>query len=188
MIENYLLMHKGGLNEYTDSIFVNYASTLTMVVVYTPQDTKMSLIEEANVKGLIQSSSKMKFEEVSRMLSPILETKNYMFIRVNDKEIITERHGKVYAYMVKNGELLMLPNGKFSLEDEDRIICYTEEFRKQITELQILADAITCDNTEEWMDNMICRISDKNRLSEGNLTAVTMIVRSGDDMKTYGKS
>jgi len=185
MIENYMLMHKGGLNDYTDSIFVNYASTLTMVVIYTPQDTKLSLIEEANVKGLIQSSGKMKFEEVSKMLTPILEKKSYMFIRVDDKEIITERHGKVYASIVKSGELLMLPNGKFSLEDEDRIICFTEEFKKHITDLQMLADALTCDNAEEWMDNMICRISDKNRLSEGNLTAVTMIVRSGDDMKMY---
>ena len=44
----------------------------------------------------------------------------------------------------------------------------------------ILSDAVVADSAEEWMDNLVCRISDKNRLGDGNLTAVTMIVRSGD--------
>ena len=103
-----------------------------------------------------------------------------MLIRIDDKHIEIERHGKVYAYIVQNGELKMLPNGMTSLEDEDRVICCSGEFLKCLNEIAILSDAVVSESAEEWMDNLVCRISDKNRLSEGNLTAVTMIVRSGD--------
>ena len=86
----------------------------------------------------------------------------------------------MYAYIVQNGELKMLPNGMTSLEDGDRVICCTGEFMRSLNDIAILSDAVISDSAEEWMDNLVCRISDKNRLSEGNLTAVTMIVRSGD--------
>ncbi|MBP5180680.1 MAG: hypothetical protein J6127_05270 [Clostridiales bacterium] len=181
MIENYILMHKGGQEEYRDNIFVNYSSALTMALLYLPSETDFSVTDEASVAALVQGSSKMEFKALSESIYPILtELKNYMLIRIDDKAINIERHGKVYAYIVQNGELKMLPNGLTSLEDEDRVICCTGEFTRYLNDIAILSDAVSSDSAEEWMDNLVCRISDKNRLSEGNLTAVTMIVRSND--------
>ncbi len=184
MIENYILMHKGGQEEYRDNIFVNYSSSLTMAILYLPSESEFSVSDEASVAALVQSSSKMSFNGLSESIYPILtDLKNYMLIRIDDKTIQIERHGKVYAYIVQNGELKMLPNGLTSLEDEDRIICCTAEFMKCLNDIAILSDAVASDSAEEWMDNLVCRISDRNRLSEGNLTAVTMIVRSSDAVK-----
>ena len=181
MIENYILMHKGGQEEYRDSVFVNYSSALTMAVLYLSTESEFSVADEASVSALVQNSSKMRFTDLSESIYPILTNlKNYMLIRIDDKYINIERHGKVFAYIVQNGELKMLPNGMTSLEDGDRIICCTGEFMRCLSEIAILSDAVTADSAEEWMDNLVCRISDKNRLGDGNLTAVTMIVRSGD--------
>ncbi len=181
MIENYILMHKGGQDEYRDNVFVNYSSALTLAILYFPTEADFSVADEASVSALVQSSSKMRFTDLSESITPILTNlKNYMLIRIDDKHINIERHGKVFAYIVQNGELKMLPNGMSSLEDGDRVICCTGEFMKRLNEVAVLSDAVVSDSAEEWMDNLVCRISDKNRLGEGNLTAVTMIVRSGD--------
>ncbi|MBR1796912.1 MAG: hypothetical protein IJ757_02725 [Clostridiales bacterium] len=181
MIENYILMHKGGQEEYRDNIFVNYSSSLTMAMLYLPLESEFSVTDEASVAALVQGSSKMRFIDLSESIYPILTNlRNYMLIRIDDKHIEIERHGKVFAYIVQNGELKMLPNGMTSLEDGDRLICCTGEFMRCLNDIAILSDAVIADSAEEWMDNLVCRISDRNRLSEGNLTAVTMIVRSGD--------
>ncbi|MBP3810565.1 MAG: hypothetical protein ILA15_07540 [Clostridiales bacterium] len=181
MIENYILMHKGGQEEYRDNVFVNYSAALTLAILYLPNEAEFSVADEASVSALVQGSSKLRFRDLSESIYPILTNlKNYMLIRIDDKHIEIERHGKVYAYIVQNGELKMLPNGMTSLEDEDRVICCTGEFLKCLNDIAILSDAVVSESAEEWMDNLVCRISDKNRLSEGNLTAVTMIVRSGD--------
>ena len=184
MIENYILMHKGGQEEYRDSVFVNYSSALTMAILYLPTEAEFSVADEASVQALVQASSKMRFTDLSESIYPILTNlRNYMLIRIDDNTINIERHGKVFAYIVQNGELKMLPNGKTSLEDGDRVICCTGEFKRSLNDIAILSDAVISDSAEEWMDNLVCRISDKNRLSEGNLTAVTMIVRSGDNVR-----
>lgn len=184
MIENYILMHKGGQEEYRDSVFVNYSSALTLAILYLPNEAEFSVSDEASVSALVQGSSKMRFTDLSESIYPILTNlKNYMLIRIDDKHIMIERHGKVYAYIVQNGELKMLPNGMTSLEDGDRVICCTGEFMRYLNDIAILSDAVVAESAEEWMDNLVCRISDRNRLSEGNLTAVTMIVRSGDNIR-----
>ncbi|MBR3533543.1 MAG: hypothetical protein IKN80_06655 [Clostridiales bacterium] len=181
MIENYILMHKGGLDEYRDNIFVNYSSSLTMAMLYLPSESDFSVADEAAVAALVNSSSKMRFIDLSESVYPLLtDLKNYMLIRINDKNITIERHGRVYAYIVQNGELKMLPNGVTSIDDKDRVICCTAEFLRDLNEIAILSDAVISDSAEEWMDHLVCRISDANRLAQGNLTAVTMIVRSGD--------
>ena len=159
-------MHKGGQEEYRDSVFVNYSSSLTMAILYLPTEAEFSVADEASVQALVQASSKMRFTDLSESIYPILTNlRNYMLIRIDDNTITIERHGKVFAYIVQNG---------------DRVICCTAEFKRCLNDIAILSDAVISDSAEEWMDNMVCRISDRNRLSEGNLTAVTMIVRSGD--------
>ena len=174
-------MHKGGQEEYRDSVFVNYSSALTIALLYLPSEEEFSVADEAAVSALVQGSSKMRFTDLSESIYPILTNlKNYMLIRIDDKYINIERHGRVYAYIVQNGELKMLPNGMTSLEDGDRVICCTGEFMRSLNDIAILSDAVISDSAEEWMDNLVCSISDSNRLSEVNLTAVTMIVRSGD--------
>ncbi len=181
MIENYILMHKGGQEEYRDNVFVNYSSALTMAILYLPSESDFSVADEASISALIKTSSKLRFRDLAESSYPILiNLHNYMLIRIDDKSIEIDRNGKVYAYIVQNGELKMLPNGKTSLEDNDRVICCTGEFMRCLNDIAVLSDAVVSESAEEWMDNLICRISDKNRLAEGNLTAVTMIVRSGD--------
>lgn len=181
MIENYILMHKGGQEEYRDNIFVNYSKSLTVAILYLQEGAGLPVADEASVSDLIQRSSRMRFTDLSESVFPVLrDFRNYMLIRIDDSSIEIDRHGKVFAYIVQKGELKMLPNGMTSIDDGDRVICCTGEFMRCLTEVAILADAVSSGSAEEWMDNLVCRISDRNRLSEGNLTAVTMIVRSGD--------
>ena len=56
MIENYILMHKGGQEEYRDNIFVNYSSSLTMAILYLPSESEFSVSDEASVAALVQPS------------------------------------------------------------------------------------------------------------------------------------
>ena len=65
MIENYILMHKGGQEEYRDSVFVNYSSSLTMAILYLPTEAEFSVADEASV----QAAESLLEEAKSRMSS-----------------------------------------------------------------------------------------------------------------------
>ena len=185
MIEYYTLMHKGDAEEYTDNIFMNFGSTVTVLIIYSSKEgaPEFKYDDKAKISSMITGCRGVPFDTISKILErDIAEGIDYMLIHINDSMINIERHGSIIAGIVKNGELKRLPNGPFSIEDEDRVVCGTAEFFKYLSSPAILSDALTADSSEEWMDNMVCRISEQNMLAEGNLTAVTLIVRK-DDVK-----
>ncbi|MCQ2503802.1 MAG: hypothetical protein MJ103_01055 [Saccharofermentans sp.] len=185
MIEYYTLMHKGNCDEYTDNIFMNFGSTVTVLIIYNGEnELPLNEDEKTRVSTYITGCRGIPFQEVSAKLKEYLpEGTAYMLIHINDSLINIERHGQVYASIIKNGEIKLLPNGPFSIEDDDRVVCGTAEFFRYLSQPAILSDAITAESSEEWMDNLVCRISERNQLSEGNLTAVTLIVRKDSDTK-----
>lgn len=178
MIEYYTLMHKGGQEEYEDNIFLNYAATLTMLILFSSKDESFDLAHSISINSLINSCSDMTMEELSEDLhKEITADSNYLLLRIDDKHIEIERRGGVYARIIKRGEVINLSNGYFSLEDGDQICCGTSTFFNYISNVALIADAMTSISSEEWMDSMCCRISDINQFSEGNISAITMIVR-----------
>mgnify|MGYP003303073961 CR=1 FL=1 len=58
-----------------------------------------------------------------------------------------------------------------------------ESAEETLEESEVASTEDTAESSEEWMDNLVCRISERNQLSEGNLTAVTLIVRKDSDTK-----
>ena len=186
MIEYYTLMHKGSKDEYTDNIFMNFGSTVTVLMLSDSGEDPIPLPEEVKtrVSTYITACRGIPFEEVSTKLKGYIPVgTDYMLIHINDTSINIERHGQIYASIVKRGEIKMLPNGPFSIEDDDRVVCGTAEFFKYLSKPAILSDALTAESCEEWMDNLVCRISDKTHLAEGNLTAVTLIVRKDESIR-----
>lgn len=181
MVEYYTFMHKGGKEEYKDNIYLSYTPVLTVLIYYGSNSTNDNQ-EKSELMGRIISASKGKtFEEVSEMINKTAPADaDYALIKISDKAVNCERHGSVFPYIVKNGELKILPNGIMALEDSDRIICATSKFYEELSELSILSDALTSLSCEEWMDNLLCRISEHNMLDCGNLTAVNFIVRTDD--------
>jgi len=185
MIEYYTLMHKGNAEEYTDNIFMNFDSTVTVLIIYSSKEDSPEFTEDdkSRISSMITGCRGIPFDEISKALErDIAQGIDYMLIHINDSMINIERHGSIFAGIVKNGELKRLPNGPFSIEDDDRVVCGTSEFFKYLSYPAVLSDALTAESSEEWMDNMVCRISEQNMLAEGNLTAVTLIVRK-DDIK-----
>lgn len=182
MIEYYLFMHKGGESSYRDGVFPIPNPDLFVGII---AGDKMGPEGEGAVKTFrevlgsdINSSPLAEIEkELNRCLP---ENAEYMIFRISDTRIDSLRRGKCYGQIVKNGELKVLPNGVLNLEDEDRIICATEEFFSHIPDEAILSDSLFAESSQEWMEFMIQRISDVNWLAGKNLSAVTLIVRSSD--------
>jgi len=181
LIEYYSFMHNGGAEEYTDNIFLNYGPVLTVLICYVSNKPEEERNSFEGAGGIISSCRDRTFDEVSEMIARVASPDSeYLLFRITDKACKIERHGGIIPYIVKNGELKVLPNGLFGLENDDRIICATTAFYDTLSSTAILADAVTAMSCEEWMDNLVCRISDSNMLSCGNLTAVNFIVRSED--------
>jgi hypothetical protein len=82
----------------------------------------------------------------------------------------------VFAKIVKDGQIHVLPNGIFGLNKGDGIVCATSNFYKYLTNEGILADALVSGTCSDWMNLMVRRISDQCQLKCGNLSAVTLML------------
>ena len=182
MIEYYLFMHKGGRETYQDGVFPIATPELTIGIVSSAGLGNDAPAVVKMFKDYLSSDIESKeFGVLSdEIMQHMPDNSDYMVLRISDTRIESVRRGKVYGKIVKAGELKLLPNGRLSLEDEDRIVCGTEEFFTHLTDEEILCDSMFAESSQEWMDYMIRRISDANWLAEGNISAVTFIVRSGD--------
>lgn len=175
-------MHNGGADNYADNIFHNYIGPLLTVLICCGSNVPEGENPSFDAAGsVISAGIKKAFDDISDAVSKSIPADSeYLLMRISDKAVKIERHGSIIPYIVKGGELRVLPNGVFGLENDDRIICGSKNFYDNLSVPAILADAVTAMSCEEWMDNLICRISDSNMLSCGNLTAVNFIVRSDD--------
>ena len=106
-----------------------------------------------------------------------LPRSEFLVLRIEGHHIACFRKGGVKAKIVINGDLKLLPNGIFGLNDGDRILVATDNFYSHLTNEGILADALVTDSCSEWMNLLVRRISDANQLKCGNLSAVTLLVR-----------
>ena len=102
------------------------------------------------------------------------EESEYLILRVLKNGVECYRRGGVYAKIVKDGQIHVLPNGFFGLNVGDSIVCATANFYKYLTDEGILADALVSSSSNEWMNMLIRRISDQCQLKCGNLSAVTL--------------
>ena len=182
MIEYYIFMHKGGQEQYTDAVVPVANPELSMAIGATSKLGEKSL----SVRKLLSDimSSELVTKDIPALSAVIDEhlpdNAEYMVFRITDEKIDSMRRGGVYGKIVMNGELKVLPNGILGLDDEDRIICATEEFFSFLSDEEILADSLFAESCQEWMNYMIKRISDINWLSGKDLSAVTLIVRSSE--------
>lgn len=182
MIEYYTLMHKGSEKVYRDNFFMNFGNILTVLIVFVSKMPEVILDKSlsSELSSLISSSNDTDFPKLSLKVQNLISGQcDYLLIRLDNSKIDVFREGNLYANIIKNGELKMLANGEFSLENDDYIVCGTSAFYKNLTNPAIISDAITSVSCEEWMDNMSFRIADQTGFSGSNVTAVTFIVRNG---------
>ena len=182
MIEYYTFKHNGGAENYNDEVFLSVFPHITLAIFYgSVLGEKSSGAMKVFTDILSGENAQMDFQCMARDIEKAIpDNAEYIALRITDEEIDSVRRGRVLAKIINNGELKDLPNGIFGLANEDRIICATDNFFKYISDEGIMADALCSLSCEEWMDNMVDRISDENRLDCGNLSAVTLIVRSED--------
>lgn len=182
MIEYFLFTHKGGEQTYNEGVFPIANPELAIGIISSANlgencARNVRIFKEILGSDMIQGN----MNDLSGVLDKNLaDEAEYMIIRISDEKIESVRRGGVFGKIVKDGELKVLPNGIMRLEDEDRIVCATDAFFSKLADESILADSMFAESSKEWMEYMIRRISDVNWLSEGNLSAVTLIVRSGD--------
>ncbi|MBO4637718.1 MAG: hypothetical protein J5685_11290 [Clostridiales bacterium] len=183
MIEYFPLMHKGGAEEYFDSLILNFSGNLTAFLYYGSSERNVSsgTREKKAAADIINNCKDIPFEEVSKSIASVMnDSSEYMVIRISDSKVESDCRGKVNGYLLKKGEIKRLPNGMIRPDVDDRIVVGTAAFYKKLSLPAILADSMVSISAEEWMDNMICRISEKTMLAEGNLTALTLMVRAED--------
>ena len=182
MIEYYTFKHPGVEEKYRDEVFLTLGEHTTIAIF---NGSKLGSSSETARKLFVDilsgKNAQDNFDSMSQDIeNAIPENAEYMALRIDDAWINSIRRGGVLAKIVKNGELKVLPNGVFGLENDDRIVCATEAFFNYIPDEGILASALTAESCEEWMSFLVQRISDINELKCENLSCVTLIVRSED--------
>ena len=176
MIEYYTFKHRGDSLEYLDEVYLSLVPSITVAMFYG------SKIKEGARSQALLFSELLNSEEIANnianldaVMEEFLEnTSEYLLLRSIDNGIECFRRGDVYAKIIRNGQISILPNGFFGLSHEDRIICATSNFYRYLTDEGILADALVADTCSDWMNMLIRRISDQNQLKCGNLSAVTL--------------
>lgn len=179
MIEYHTFKHSGDSESYLDEVYITVVPSVTVVVFYGSALNKQTNISPKMFSGLLAEVS--RDEDFNRMCSSLAErlpsNSEYLVLRIEGSQIACFRRGRVTAKIVINGDLRILPNGIFGLDNGNRILVGTENFFKFLSNEGILADALVTDSCSEWMDLIVRRISDVNQLKCGNLSAVTLLVR-----------
>ncbi len=185
MIESYSFCHSGGLEAYLDKVYVSYGIETYVTIVNGMNDVdSCARVSKAILNVFDSKAENADFKSVSAEISKkVKSTDEYLLVSIDDSRIITEQHGDVKGYLVRDGSIVRITNGLINLHNEDRIIFATGRFLDKLSEEMILIDALTSLSAEEWMDFLVCRISEINMLSGNNRSAVTLIVRNTEDIK-----
>lgn len=185
MIETYSFSHSGGLPEYLDKVYVSYGKYTYAIIVNGMNDSEScNRVAKAIHDTFDNNVDNFTFSDISSEInSKIRSSDEYLMVRVNDEAIITEQHGRTKGYLIHEGNIVRLTNGLIKLSNEDRLIIGTERFFSTLTDEMILVDSLTSLSAEEWMDFLLCRISEINMLGGENLSAVTIIVRNTENVR-----
>lgn len=182
MIEYFEFHHRGEAESYNDKVIMDYTPVLSSLIIYAADSVKVpDEVTSRALSEIMSGCGNQDFNKIADSIDAVLAgNMSYMFIRITDDKLHIRKNGKVYCYIAQTGELKMVPNGEMSVKSEDRIICGTGNFFKTLSDVAVLADSYTSFSCREWMDDLVCRISEKTMLSDGNLTAICFIVRSED--------
>lgn len=186
MIEHYTFRNIGGSDSYQDIISENYLKTFTAFIYYgsSPRNKEDSSSVAKLCASYVTEQNQKNFEVLSNEIESYLSgDKEYLLIRLDGDELNFVSKGGVYGYIVRGGELFRIPNGTMILYPDDQIVCATTRFFSSLSLPAIITDALMSLTAEEWMDNMIYRISEKTRLIEGNLSAITIVRTKDDDIR-----
>ena len=179
MIEYFTFKHSGESDTYQDEVYLTVVPSVTVAVFYGSSIRSQTNVTPKMFSGLLaEVSPDEDFNRMCRVLDERLSgNTEYLVLRIEGNQIACFRRGGVTAKIVLNGDLRMLPNGIFGLNQGDRILVATDNFYSHLTNEGILADALVTDSCSEWMNLLVRRISDANQLKCGNLSAVTLLVR-----------
>ncbi len=179
MIEYFTFKHSGESESYKDEVYLTVVPSVTVAVFYGSALRTPNKVSPEMFSGLLaEVSSDLDFNRMCAVLDDKLPgNAEYLVLRIEGSSIACFRRGGVAAKIVLNGDLKMLPNGIFGLNDGDKILVATENFYSYLSDEGILADALVTDSCSDWMNLMVRRISDVNQLKCGNLSAVTLLVK-----------
>ncbi|PWJ70715.1 hypothetical protein B0O40_0564 [Ruminococcaceae bacterium R-25] len=178
MIEYYTFKHRGDALDFTDEVFLRLVPNLTVALFYGSK-LKVAPKSQALLFSEILNSEEgsKSIEYLSSVFDECLdEESEYLILRVMKNGVECYRRGSVFAKIVKDGQIHVLPNGIFGLNKGDGIVCATSNFYKYLTNEGILADALVSGTCNDWMNLMVRRISDQCQLKCGNLSAVTLML------------
>jgi hypothetical protein len=176
LIEYYTFKHRGDALDYQDEVFLRLVPSLTVAIFFG------SNLATAPKSQALLFSEILNSEEGGRSIDYLSadfdecldEESEYLILRVLNNGVECYRRGGVYAKIIKDGQIKVLPNGFFGMNKDDKIVVGTAKFFKHLTDEGILADALVSDSCSDWMYMMIRRISDQTQLKCGNLSAVTL--------------
>ena len=134
---------------------------------------------KVDIKKIVKDTKEDdKLEDICTVLEEkIPEDIEYLILRIDQTlKADSLRRGQVRAYIVNNGEMMILPNGIFGLKEGDMLVCAVKNFYSNLTNEGMLSDDLISSDCNEWMDYMIRRVSDKTELLCGNLSAVCIRV------------
>ncbi|MCR4689453.1 MAG: hypothetical protein K5745_07895 [Saccharofermentans sp.] len=180
MIEYYQFKHNGGRDEYKDAIFLSIVPSMTFAVLYG-SGMEDGAGEALNVLSKVFAGDEvqLEFDKLDKLVFDRMpKDAQYMLLRIKNESVECSKYGGVSAKIVMGGEMRLLPNGYFGLNAGDRIVCGTDNFIGNLSDEAIIADALVAENSSEWMNYMVRRISDINELTCGNLTALTLKVKA----------
>lgn len=179
MVDYACFKHKGNAENYCDEVFLAESPCFTVAIFCGKEEYINSL------SCSFQLSEILKDTKEDDDLEPICDSLNekipedieYLILRIDSNlQVNTLRRGGVLAWIVKNGEMMTLPNGIYGLKEGDMLVCAVKNFYSNLTNEGMLSDALISSDCNEWMDYMIRRVSDKTELLCGNLSAVCIRV------------
>ena len=185
MIEAYSFSHSGGLEEYNDQVFLGFgAFTVSVIVNGNDNSETCKRVSDVVSKIFKIDFKRFTFDDLSYLIfRDVKRSDEYLLAGITDEKLETEIHGGIRGFIVKEGEIKNVTNGIISLENEDRILFATDRFLETLSNEAILADAVTSISAEEWLNFLVCRISDATKLNGKNLSAVAFIVRKTEDVR-----
>lgn len=179
MIEYYTFKHRGNAYEYKDEVFLRLVPNLT-VAIFNGNKLDSPKSQSLLFSEILSSDEGNKsIDFLNNTFEECLDKESeFLILRVEQKGIESIRRGEVFAKIVRQGQINLLPNGYFGLSSDDRIICATSNFFKYISDEGILADSLVAGSCSEWMNMMVRRISDQTQLKCGNLSAINLMLNS----------
>ena len=126
MIEYYTFKHRGDALDYQDEVFLRLVPSLTVAIFFG------SNLAIAPKSQALLFSEILNSEEGGRSIDFLSadfdecldEESEYLILRVLDNGVECYRRGGVYAKIIKDGQIKVLPNGFFGMSNSCQRSCH----------------------------------------------------------------